>query len=173
MFNQLAKLLLVATSFAPVLLTLWFIHFSKAWDIKAGIIYLIIAVLLTILCFLILRLASERLEKIPVKITAISTSDKEITGFILAYLLPLIKESGIAVDNKILIFVMILLFISIWTTNSYHFNPVLGFFGYHFYQVTVDGGITYILITRKNITNTKKVETVVQISEYMILDAGD
>jgi hypothetical protein len=170
MLNKITKLFLVSTSFAPVFLTLWFSEFSKTWKLMDGIWYFIITLTLIELCFMIMWLSTKYLEIMPVQIESISTSDKEIVGFILAYLLPLINQSAFQINNNLLIFILVLFFLSIYTTNSYHFNPVLGFFGYHFYEVTIDGGITYILITRKNITNTKNVKQVVQISEYMILE---
>lgn len=36
MLNKAAKLTLVATSLAPICVTLWFVEFSKAWDWRAG-----------------------------------------------------------------------------------------------------------------------------------------
>ncbi|MCX8123884.1 MAG: hypothetical protein N3F66_06935 [Spirochaetes bacterium] len=173
MLNKVSKFLLVSTSFAPVFLTLWFAEFSKSWDIKSGIWFLIIAIVLVFLCLLILTLAKKKLEKLPVVIQSISTSDKEIVGFILVYLLPLINQSAFQIEPKLLYFVLGLFFVSIFTTNSYHFNPILGFLGFHFYEVTIDGGITYVLITKKNLTNTKNIKTVVQIAEYMILEIED
>jgi hypothetical protein len=38
--------------------------------------------------------------------------------------------------------------------------------------VTIEGDITYVLITRQNITDCKNVSQVVQLTEYMILDAN-
>ena len=173
MLSKLTKVLLVSTSFSPVFLTLWFAEFSKAWELKEGWFYLAIAILLSILCFTIMKIARKKLESIPVKITAISTSDKETVGFIIVYLLPLINQTPVQVNLYLLFFILLIFFISLFTTNSYHFNPVLGMFGYHFYEVTIEGGITYVLVTKKNLTNTKKVNNVVQISEYMILEVGE
>lgn len=173
MLSKLTKVLLISTSFSPVFLTLWFSEFSKTWNIKDGWYYLSIATFLSVLCFFIMGISKKKLESIPVEITAISTSDKEIVGFIIVYLLPLINQTPIQVNPYLLFFVLLIFFISLFTTNSYHFNPVLGIFGYHFYEVTIEGGITYVLVTKKNLTNTKKVKRVVQISEYMILEVGD
>lgn len=50
--------------------------------------------------------------------------------------------------------------------------PLLGVFGYHFFEVTIEGDITYVLITRQNITDCKAVSQVVQLTEYMILEAN-
>jgi len=173
MLSKITKVFLVSTSFSPVFLTLWFAEFSKDWDINEGWIYLAIAILLAIICFIIMKIARVKLESMPVKITAISTSDKETVGFIIVYLLPLINQTPIQVNIYLLFFILLIFFISLFTTNSYHFNPVLGLFGYHFYEVTIDGGITYVLVTKKNLTNTKKINNVVQISEYMILEVGE
>ncbi len=173
MLNKVTKLFLVSTSFAPVLLTLWFSKFSKNWYFIDGLWYLIITAVLILFCFLILKSSEEYLEKLPIKIKSLSTSDKEIIAFIIVYLLPLINKYSFQINSKLLIFIIALLFISVWTTNSYHFNPLLGLFGYHFYEVTIEGDITYILITRKNLVNSKQIKTVVQISDYMLLETGD
>lgn len=171
MLSKIAKLSLVSTTLAPIFLTLWFIDFSKNWRLTDGLSFLVIAISLSIICWCLLKLSSQRLEKIPVKISAVKTADKEIVGFILVYLLPLINKTSVTVNITVLVFVSILFFVIVFTSNAYHFNPLIGFFGYHFYEIMVDGGITYILITRKNISNCKSIHQVVQISEYMILEA--
>ncbi len=171
MLSKIAKLFLVATSLAPIFLTLWFIGFSRNWRWKEGLSFFVIALALTIICCCLLKLSRQRLEKIPVKITSIKTADKEMVGFVLVYLLPLINRSALDIDGFVLVFVAIMFFIIVLTTNSYHFNPLIGFFGYHFYEVTVEGGITFVLMTKKNLTNCKAVRSVVQVSEYMILEA--
>ena len=170
MLSKIAKLSLVATSLAPIFLTLWFIDFSRKWSWKEGLPFFVIAVALTIICCCLLKLSKQRLEKIPVKIASIKTADNEMVGFVLVYLLPLINRSSLDIDGFVLAFVAIMFFVIVLTTNSYHFNPLIGFFGYHFYEVTVDGEITFVLITKKNLTNCKAVSSVVQVSEYMILE---
>jgi len=173
MLSKLIKILFVLTSFSPVFLTLWFAEFSKRWEIKDGWYYLLWSILLSILCFMIMGISRRKLESMPVKITAISTSDNETIGFIIVYLLPLINQTSMQINVYLLFFIMLIFFISLFTTNSYHFNPVLGLYGYHFYEVTIEGGITFVLVTKKNMINTKEVNNVVQISEYMILEVGE
>ena len=70
MLNKAAKLALVATSLAPICLTLWFVEYSKAWDWQAGWTYLLVAVLLTLLCGGLVWLSGKKLQKLPVKIKA-------------------------------------------------------------------------------------------------------
>lgn len=187
MLNKAAKLALVATSLAPIFLTLWFVEISSAWETalpwsdntaahwQAGSVYLLAALVLSGLCFGLVWLSASRLglERLPVKIKAVKTVDKEIVGFLLVYLLPLINQSQNTISISVLVFIAVIFFFIVYNSHAYHFNPLLGFFGYHFYEVTIVGDITYVLITRQNITDCKNVVQVVQLTEYMILDAND
>jgi hypothetical protein len=183
--NRLAKLALVSTALAPICLTLWFVEMSSAWqgDVSwaenlaaywlTGSGYLLAALVMSGLCFGLVWLSASRhgLERLPVKIKSVKTVDKEIVGFLLVYLLPLINQSQSTISVPVLVFVAVLFFFIIYNSHAYHFNPLLGFFGYHFFEVTIEGDITYVLITRQNITDCKAVSHVVQLTEYMILDA--
>lgn len=170
MLSKLAKISLVSTSIAPIFLTLWFVNFSKNWNWKEGFGYLLLAILLTLLCWILLYLSGKKLEKLKLEITSVKTTDNEMIGFILAYLLPLMDKSSVEIESRVM-FVVALLFLVVITSNSYHFNPLIGFLGYHFYEVTITGGISYVLISKKSIRNYKSIKNVVHISEYMIMEA--
>ena len=184
MLNRLAKLALVSTALAPISLTLWFVEISSAWqpgvpwseNLAAhwltGSGYLLAALVLSGLCFGLVWLSASRhgLERLPVKIKSVKTVDKEIIGFLLVYLLPLINQSQSTISLPVLMFVAVIFFFIVYNSHAYHFNPLLGFFNYHFYEVAIEGDITYVLITRDNITDCKAISQVVQLTEYMILD---
>jgi len=170
--NKAAKLALVATSLAPICLTLWFVEFSKNWDWHQGWGFLLAALLMSITCYGLIRLSARKLESLPIKIKSIRTADKEIVGFLLVYLLPLIKQSSNSISMPVLVFVAVMFFLIVYNAHVYHFNPLLGFFGYHFYEATIEGDITFVLITRQNITHCKNITRVVQLTEYMILDVN-
>lgn len=186
MLNRLAKLALVSTALAPICLTLWFVQISQTWqhDLsifdnlvihwQTGLGYLLAALILSGLCFGLMRLSVSRhgLERLPVKIIAVKTVDTEIVGFLLVYLLPLINQSHNTISLPVLLFVAAIFFFIIYNSHAYHFNPMLGFLGYHFFEVTIEGDINYVLITRQNITNCKEISQVVQLTEYMILDTN-
>lgn len=186
MLNKLAKLALVSTALAPICLTLWFVEISSVWQSSqpfednladhwlVGTGYLLAALFLSGLCFGLVRLSASRhgMERLPVKIKSVKTVDKEIVGFLLVYLLPLINQSQSTISLPVLVFVAVIFFFIVYNSHAYHFNPLLGFFGYHFFEVTIEGDITYVLITRQNITDCKAVSQVVQLTEYMILDAN-
>jgi len=174
MLNKIAKLSLVATSLAPIFLTLWFVELSKDWQWNQGWPYLLAAAALTLLCFALIRqsVSPNELDPLNVRVKAVKTADKEIVGFLLVYLLPLINQSQTTISVPVLIFIAIVFFFIVYNSHAYHFNPLLGLFGYHFYEVTIEGDITYVLITRQDITHCKNVTQVVQLTEYMILDTN-
>lgn len=186
MLNKLAKLALVSTALAPICLTMWFVEISNAWQHSlpwsdnlvahwhVGSSYFLAALVLSGLCIGLVQLSASRhgLERLPVKIKSVKTVDKEIVGFLLVYLLPLINQNQSTISLPVLVFVAVIFFFIVYNSHAYHFNPLLGFFGYHFFEVTIEGDITYVLITRQNITDCKSVSQVVQLTEYMILDAN-
>lgn len=165
MFSKILKLIFVFTSMSPVLLTFWFKEFSKNWMILNGIEFLIVGIVLLIILFCIIRMAKNKLEELPVTIQEISTADNESLVFIFSYLIPLLD-----ISTTMLIFMLFLFLIIIWTTNIYHFNPVLGILGYHQYEVKLDNGISFILITKKTLMNTKQISKIVQLTNYIIID---
>ena len=173
MLSKFAKALLIATSYAPVLLTFAFADYIENGFKNSHITFIAIVIGLVILCHLVLTEAKRRLELLKFKITSVKTADMEIVGFVIAYLLPFVNSSSVHVNYAVLIFILILLLVITWTTNSYHFNPLLAFFGYHFYEVTTEGAITFLLITKKDVRKTSEIKSVVQLTNYITLDAGE
>ena len=176
---------MAATSLAPICLTLWFVEFSKALDSKLTIFqnitanwqvgwgYLIAVVFMSLLCFLLVWLSGRNLEKLPVKIKAVKTVDKEIVGFLLVYLLPLMNQTNNTISLSVLVIIAVIIFFVIQKSHAYHYNPLLSFFGYHFYEVTIEGDVTYVLTTRQNTADCKSLSQVVQLTEYMMLEPSD
>ena len=172
MLSKVAKFLLVSTSLAPVLLTMWFISFHREWNICDGWPYLLIAALLVFVCFLILRFSKKEIASISIEIKEVQTADKEIVGFFLTYLVPLIT-SPLNFGWEVALFVGLLMFLVIFNSHTYHFNPLLGLLGYHFYEVKTVSGITYVLMTRMKINDCKDVKKVIQLTEYIVMEADD
>jgi hypothetical protein len=174
---------------APIFLTLWFVEISTAFGKRsmclgndnlaahwqAGSAYLLAALMLSSLCFGLVWLSASRhgLERLPVKIKVSKNGgqgDRRLfAGLPVAANQP---EPEHHQPASVLVFVAVIFFFIVYNSHAYHFNPLLGFFGYHFFEVTIEGDITYVLITRQNITDCKNVSQVVQLTEYMILDAN-
>jgi len=182
MLRFLPKFLLVATAFAPVMLTSafvswwkerekivnggWWAAFPNAWPSMQWPIFGSLG--LVIFCVVIMHLASKGLARHPVTIKSIKPADKELIGFVLAYLLPLAR--GTPFEAYPLFVVLAVFFLVVMTSNAYHTNPLLGILGWHFYEVVIEE-VSYILVSRRNIHNVLAIKNVVHLTDYMILDA--
>lgn len=120
----------------------------------------------------ILNKARTRLEIVPVNVTSIKTAEGEVVGFLIAYLLPLATVASEQVNSLVVCFVLALFLLIVWSTNSYHVNPMLVIFGYHFYEVTSLENVTFLLVTKKDLRNARAIQFVVQLTNYMLLDVG-
>ncbi|MEW5929503.1 MAG: hypothetical protein AB1941_18770 [Gemmatimonadota bacterium] len=170
MLNFFAKFLLVATSFAPVLLTYAVAIYSR--DGATRIVYILCAatILAVFMCMAVIYAAGKYLERQPFPVQSVKSADREIVSFVLSYLLPLIPATGTKVTVPVLVAAAIVLFVVIYTSNSYHFNPLLGLFGYRFYEVQTESGITFVLISRRQLRSSRSVSRVVELTDYMVLD---
>ena len=166
MLSRLAKVLLVLTAFAPVLVTYAFVRWRRSMFLPWGLSSLIVALLLVLVCYLILREARSRLPVIPCQV-----GSTEIVAFVLSYLLPLVNVTHDSFDPVVLIFVLVFFLVIVWTTDSYHFNPLLSLLGFHFCEITDTTKVSYVLITRRNLRLARQTRRVVQISEYILLEA--
>lgn len=170
MLSRFAKALLVTTSFAPVLLTYAFVLFLEGAAVWKIAILITITVVFSLLCINILYASKRQLEQVSFPIQSIKTADGEVVGFLVAYLLPFASFASSKINTSVLVFVMILFFLLIWSTNAYHINPLLSLFGYNFYEVSTVQNITFLLITRRDLRSTKSIGYVVQLTDYMVLD---
>lgn len=170
MFNQLIKVLLSITALAPILLTYSFVLYLEKNSNKLIFILVIITIILILLCYSLLYFAKRKLEKIRFQPKTIKSADSNIISFIIAYLIPFISLNSSVIDLKVLTFVTFIILITIFRTHGYHINPLLSVVNYHFYEVTTNNGITYILISKKTLRNVSSVKLVTEISEYTLLD---
>jgi hypothetical protein len=173
MLNIFAKVFLVATSFAPVLLTYAYVYYLKDGASAAAISLVVVTILLVLVCVLLIKAAKSTIGTVSFPISSVKTADTETVGFVVAYLLPLIAPDSATVNLNVLMFVLVIFFLVVLTTNSYHCNPLMGLLGYHFYEVTTAQEVTFLLITRRDVRNSRSVERVIQLTDYMVLDPGE
>jgi len=172
MLNWLAKLLLTCTSLAPIALVYAWVLYTDD-NLRGAIALIVGAAILVLLMLALLNYSKTHLERSEFKVTSIEAADREYITFILLYLSPLFTaEFGDLNWNILVPTVLIFLFV-ISTGYGYHFNPLLGFLGWHFYKVTTEEGVTYVLITKKELRTAKQCLTVGELTEYIVIDLPD
>jgi hypothetical protein len=171
--SKIGKTLLVITSLTPVLATCAVNSLSHG-HLLTGFLLLGAGGGLFLICYLLLLLCRKHLPIEPITTKKVKTADKEMLAFLFVYLLPLFAKDSIdfAGDLATAVFVITIMFLAIYHSNSFTFNPVLAFFCYHFYEVDNENGMTYILITKKTLLKPDNTLQVVGIASYIFLDAG-
>lgn len=170
MLSRFARILLACTATAPILLTYSFMIWLEKKSALEIISPLVIAILLVVICICILKFASINIQTTPIKVVGISSADREVLNFVIAYLLPLVTTSLDEINYSLFTFVFVFMTFIILITNTYSTNPLLSIAGYHFYQVTTIGQISYLLITKKVLINVDQVTQVVKLTEYIALE---
>lgn len=173
MFNALAKLLLTTTAIAPVLLVYAWIAFTSS-DSGLGTTLLVVCGVLCAICWLMLRYAQKTIAKVNFAVTSIEAADRENMAFLILYLFPLFTGKFANFNWDVWVPALVVFAAVVATGYNYHFNPLLGFLGWHFYKVGTKEGVTYVLITKKQLRSLATALEVVQLTEYIVLDCeGD
>ena len=154
---------------SPVLLTYaWVAYLENGLTLAA---FLFVAcIVLVLLCVILLKYASKNLERKPFKAVSVEAADCENTAFLLLYLLPLFTENIVTLNWQVWVPVTLIFAVVAATGYAYHFNPLLGLIGWHFYKVNTEYGVTYVLITKKHLKNANEAVAVVQLTEYIVMD---
>ncbi len=172
MLNWLAKLLLTSTAIAPVLLSYAWVAY-RAGEARQALVLVLLVVVLVVVSLGVLRYAKTQLERVSFVATSVEAADRENMGFLLLYLLPLFTAQYAALNWEVWVPAIVIFGAVVATGYSYHFNPLLGLLQWHFYKVGTKEGITYVLITRKQMRHANTPLEVVQLTEYVVADVGD
>jgi hypothetical protein len=172
MLSKFAKLLLTSTAIAPVLLTYAWVAFM-ADEARLGLILLAVCIALTAACLRLLRYAKEHLERMNFSATTVEAADRENIAFLLLYLLPLFTVDFATLNWQVWVPAIFIFGAVVATGYSYHFNPLLGLLGWHFYKVGTREGVAYVLITKKQLWNATGTVEVGQLTEYIVMDLGE
>lgn len=100
----------------------------------------------------------------------VEAADRENIAFMLLYLSPLFTSQFGSINFNLVIPTIIIFGLMTATGYSYHFNPLLGLLGWHFYKVSSKEGVTYVLLTKKQLRKAGKVKRVGQLTEYILID---
>lgn len=172
MLNKLAKFLLVATSLAPILGAVSVNQYSQGKTWQEWSIWLVVGVLLAIICWGVLTYSAKHIQTEQVHIKEFEIADKETLAFLIAYLLPFISAKDMAFTGDWLTgaYILGIIFLVITHSGAFHFNPVMGLLGYHFYGIKSGTGNAIILISKREITTIGLNVKSVKLARNIYLD---
>lgn len=163
MLNKFAKFLLVSTSLSPLLGAVAVNQFANGEPATRYGAWLAVALLLVVLCWALLGYASNNAQTHAYQIKEFERDDKEVLTFLVTYLLPFLStdKMGFSGDWLTGAYVLLVIFLVIAHADAFHFNPVMGLLGYHFYEVKNAEGVSHLLISRAELRRPgREVQTV-------------
>lgn len=175
MLNYRAKFLLAATSMSPIFGAIAVNQFALDRPWYCWAFWLIAALLLAGLCWWLMNYAAKNIQRDRFTIRKFERNDKEVLAFLVAYLLPFISSKDMAFTGDWLTgaYIIVIIFWVIAHSGAFHFNPVMGLLGFHFYEVENEQGVSFLLISRKQINRTAHVVMAVKLATDIYLFTGD
>ena len=174
MLNTFAKFLLVSTSLSPLLGAVAVNQFARGEPATRYGAWLAAAVLLVALCWALLRHASKNIQTDSYWIKEFEREDKEMLAFLVTYLLPFLstEKMGFAGDWLTGAYILLIIFLVISHAGAFHFNPVMGLLGYHFYSVKNKDGVSHLLISRPELRRPGQELQAVRLAHSIYLNTG-
>lgn len=174
MLNWFAKLLLVSTSLSPILGAVAVNQYTLGKPVSAWLPWLMVGLLLVFICWGLLHYAARAAQKHTLKITQFEDKDKEMLAFLLAYLLPFAAAKDMLAEVHWLtgayVFAIILLVFT--HARAFHFNPMMGLLGYHFYSLKDGDGISMLLISPRELRRAGSEIQAVRLAQDIYLQIG-
>lgn len=158
------------TTIAPAFFTYSFILYKESGRLDSASILAGISILLSLLCVLIVRLAGKRFYQTAIKAEVVRPSDKEISGYFVAYLVPLIGGGEYFSDWRVFLFFSVMFYVFVFFSKSFYANPILSLFGYKFHELQLSTGMSALLLTKRKLQNAADIDEVVYLTEHTLLD---
>lgn len=132
------------------------------------------ALLLAFLCWAMLRYAAKHAQKHLFHVKEFERNDKEVLAFLLAYLLPFVAAENMAFTGDWLTgaYILGIIFLVVAHAGAFHFNPVMGLLGFHFYGVKNGDGVSHLLISKDELRRTGDDVQTVRLSHGIYLHRG-
>lgn len=174
MLNAFAKFLLVSTSLSPVLGAIAVNQFEQNQPWKSWAPWLVVAFLLILLCWALLSYAKNNAQRHTFRIREFQSNEGQVLAFLLAYLLPFVSSDNMSFTDDWLTgaYILAIIFLAITHAGAFHFNPVMGLLGYHFYAVKNDEGVSDLLISKDKLRRTSEDMQTVRLAHNIYLHTG-
>ena len=166
--SLLAKASLVATCTAPVLFVYSFMSYAKG-DYYDSALFFFATLFLGASCVKMIRYFEEKGHETIIHVATFKAADKEVSGFFVSYLIPVMAAGDYFYNFQQGAFFISLFFVFVWASKSYYANPILGLFGYKFYELSTESGKTLLLITKKEIQNKNEVDKIRYLTNYTVV----
>lgn len=168
MFSAAARFILTLTALAPVAFTYAWAFWSQDKRLSLGLGC--ICAIMIVACITLLNKARSLVEEVSVDISSAETADRENFSLLLLYISPLFADKISDLNWSLWAPIIIVFGVITATGYNYHYSPLLGMLKWHAYRVTASNGITYALLTKRQLRSALGTIKVRQLTEYVLIE---
>ncbi len=172
--NVLQRIIYNLSIISPLL-----IMTSIVWIIQNNTYCIPIVLMLTSITIIIIfkisfRYVLKHMASIKINANELSPYDEKAFAYLPTYLLPFANIATKEFNLNVLFVISLLIICGMIFCNTAFPNPVLMLGKYHFYQVSMENGVSsYLLITKQRIRNKKQIKTVYRMMEFLLIDSEE
>lgn len=175
--SKLVKIFWTITSYAPLLFVCGIALFIDSLTSKQitdhvwiGCVVLGVGLLCIPFCLVIIILAKKNITQSKLKICSAAPGDNNSLSSMIAYLLPVVTLSIAEVNIWVLLAMVVIIVLMLLWTKAIFVNPLLYFFGYRYFEIQAESGMTYTLLSKQKRFNPKQEKTVIEIFDEIYLE---
>lgn len=175
--SKTIKILWTIISYAPLMLVCGIALIIDSLTTKQiteyvwiGCVILAIGVICIPLCKCLLTLAKTKLAKSKLSISSAAPGDTNSLSSMIAYLLPVVTLSIADVNLWVLLAMVVIIILMLLWSKAIFTNPLVYLFGYRYYEVQAQSGMTYTLLSKQRRFNPKAVETVIELFDEIYME---
>lgn len=182
MFSNFIKFLFILTAYSPIMLIVGIVDmyncidgggsitFISSWnDLFNRINLIFLFPIFLLLCYVIIKIAFKKLTVRKIEVDSIDSVDVNLIPFLISYFLPCVE-----LYKKDLIFtiawIFLLMVIMFIYKQTHFYNPILKIFGYRYYKINTKAKVSYTIISKEKLKNTKNITKYSQLTDYVILN---
>ncbi|WP_165076043.1 hypothetical protein [Paludisphaera rhizosphaerae] len=175
MLNPIGKAVLVTSSLAPVAFGYGVAAIAEGRGTSETCRWFVMGAGLTVIAALMPWIARDGSAPIKVKTKGLKNSDKEVLVFLVTYMIPFISKPTFSTEPSLIIIIYVfgVIFISVYHTNMFTFNPMLALFGYHFYEIETEGGMKDLLVSKSVFREQVNDLWIARMAEYVYLEVEE
>lgn len=164
------RLLLMLTSFAPVVFALVISYAMCDSNYEVSVILSLFGGVLVASCYFLIRRGRNEKKKLHrIQVKEFSRRDQGIVVFLSVWMIPFLR-STFSADWLTYIYVFFVVLLCMVDVGAYHFNPILRLCRYHFYIIRDQNNFECLLITKNKLTAPNIFMDVNEISDDVLIE---
>jgi len=166
--NRFCRTLLFLSSFFPLFLISAIL--ARKHNLFWAVVFIFIGLVSLIALKVYLDFATKKVNPETLRVQSFQRCGEEMLNYILTYIFPFMVDFTQSADQLLCfaIFFVVLGYLFVHN-NMIHINPMLNFWGYQLYEITLPNGDTHSLLAKSKLRRDMTIE-VVLIGEQIYLE---